>query len=137
MWRWAKRTLVGLCGLVVVAALTGSAYQWIATRNDLAANPPPGRLVDVGGHKLHIWCTGSGEPTVVSHTSPDCVHAQPPESGLRPAQLVSRQTRVGVGKLFAVKKPLLDVKIRPQTQRVPLVRKPSTDAPWQDVAAQS
>src|SRR4029077_1689731 len=26
---------------------------------------PPGRLVDVGGHKLHIWCTGSGEPTVV------------------------------------------------------------------------
>jgi pimeloyl-ACP methyl ester carboxylesterase len=65
MWRWAKRTLVGLCGLVVVAALTGSAYQLIATRNDLAANPPPGRLVDVGGHKLHIWCTGSGEPTVV------------------------------------------------------------------------
>ena len=65
MWRWAKRTLVGLGGLVVVAALTGSVYQWIATRNDLAANPPPGRLVDVGGHKLHIWCTGSGEPTVV------------------------------------------------------------------------
>jgi pimeloyl-ACP methyl ester carboxylesterase len=65
MWRWAKRTLIGLCGLVVVAALAGSAYQWIATRNDLAANPPPGRLVDVGGHKLHVWCTGSGEPTVI------------------------------------------------------------------------
>jgi pimeloyl-ACP methyl ester carboxylesterase len=65
MWRWAKRTLIGLCGLVVVAALTGSAYQWIATRNDLAANPPLGRLVDVGGHKLHIWCTGSGKPTVI------------------------------------------------------------------------
>jgi pimeloyl-ACP methyl ester carboxylesterase len=65
MWRWAKRTLIGLCCLVVVAALTGSAYQRIATRNDLAANPPPGRLVNVGGHKLHIWCTGSGEPTVI------------------------------------------------------------------------
>ena len=65
MWRWAKRILIGLCGLIVVAALTGAAYQWIATRKDLAANPPPGRLVDVGGHKLHIWCTGSGEPTVV------------------------------------------------------------------------
>jgi hypothetical protein len=63
MWRWAKRILIGLCGLSVVAALTGAAYQWIATRKDLAANPPPGRLVDVGGHKLHIWCTGSGEPT--------------------------------------------------------------------------
>jgi pimeloyl-ACP methyl ester carboxylesterase len=25
----------------------------------------PGRLVDVGGHKLHISCTGTGSPTVV------------------------------------------------------------------------
>lgn len=65
MWRWTKRTLVGLGGLIVVAALTGATYQWIATRNDLAANPPPGRLVDVGTHKLHVWCTGSGEPTVI------------------------------------------------------------------------
>jgi pimeloyl-ACP methyl ester carboxylesterase len=65
MWLWAKRTLIGLCGVIVIAALTGAAYQWIATRNDLAANPPPGRIVDVGGHSLHIWCTGSGEPTVI------------------------------------------------------------------------
>jgi pimeloyl-ACP methyl ester carboxylesterase len=68
MWRWTRRTLIGLCSLIVVAALTGGAYQWIATRNDLAANPPPGRLVDVGGHKLHMWCTGSGEPTVILET---------------------------------------------------------------------
>src|SRR5437773_7780752 len=65
MWRWTKRVLPGLCGLIVVAASTGAAYQSIATRNDLAANPPPGRLVDVGGHKLHLWCTGTGEPTVI------------------------------------------------------------------------
>jgi len=25
----------------------------------------PGRLVDVGGHSLHINCTGAGSPTVV------------------------------------------------------------------------
>ncbi len=25
----------------------------------------PGRLVDVGGHRLHLSCTGSGSPTVV------------------------------------------------------------------------
>ena len=25
----------------------------------------PGRLIDVGGHKLHIDCTGTGSPTVV------------------------------------------------------------------------
>lgn len=26
---------------------------------------PPGRLIDVGGRKLHIHCTGSGAPTVI------------------------------------------------------------------------
>ena len=25
----------------------------------------PGQLVDVGGHRLHMYCTGSGSPTVV------------------------------------------------------------------------
>jgi pimeloyl-ACP methyl ester carboxylesterase len=60
-----KRTLIGLGGLVVVAALIGAAYQWIATRRDLARTPPPGRLVDIGGHRLHIWCSGSGTPSVI------------------------------------------------------------------------
>jgi pimeloyl-ACP methyl ester carboxylesterase len=68
MRRWTKRALIALCGLVVVAALTGAAYQEVATRNDLAANPPPGRLVDIGGHRLHIWCTGSGVPSVILET---------------------------------------------------------------------
>lgn len=27
--------------------------------------PPPGRLIDVGGRRLHILCSGSGSPTVV------------------------------------------------------------------------
>ena len=32
----------------------------------LAAQPaPPGKLVDLGGHRLHINCTGKGLPTVV------------------------------------------------------------------------
>jgi len=27
--------------------------------------PPPGRLVDIGGRKLHLNCTGKGDPTVI------------------------------------------------------------------------
>src|SRR5216684_8347678 len=27
--------------------------------------PPPGRLVDIGGRKLHLYCTGTGSPTVI------------------------------------------------------------------------
>jgi pimeloyl-ACP methyl ester carboxylesterase len=65
MWRWTKRALAALAVLAVTAAGAGAVYQWIATRRDLAANPPPGRLVDVGGHRLHILCTGAGSPSVV------------------------------------------------------------------------
>jgi pimeloyl-ACP methyl ester carboxylesterase len=27
---------------------------------------PPGKLVDVGGHRVHIYCTGQGSPTVIA-----------------------------------------------------------------------
>jgi hypothetical protein len=27
--------------------------------------PPPGRLVDIGGYRLHLDCTGTGSPTVI------------------------------------------------------------------------
>jgi pimeloyl-ACP methyl ester carboxylesterase len=68
MRRWTTRILIGLCGLIVVAALSGAVYQWVATRRELAATPPPGQLVDIGGHRLHLWCTGNGAPTVILDT---------------------------------------------------------------------
>jgi pimeloyl-ACP methyl ester carboxylesterase len=33
-----------------------------------ASPAPPGRLVDAGGHRLHLHCTGKGRPTVVIET---------------------------------------------------------------------
>ena len=68
MRRWTTRVLVGLCSLIVVTALTGAAYQSIATRRDLAVTPPPGQLVDIGGYRLHLWCTGDGAPAVILDT---------------------------------------------------------------------
>jgi pimeloyl-ACP methyl ester carboxylesterase len=83
MSRWIKRTLIAFGGLVVVAATAGATYEWIATGRDLARTPPPGRLVDVGGHRLHIWCSGSGTPSVILETglggsSADWGFVQPP-----------------------------------------------------------
>src|SRR6266480_3492220 len=68
MWRWTLRILVGLCGSIVLAALAGATYQSIATRKDLALTPPPGQLVDIGGYRLHLWCTGDGAPAVILDT---------------------------------------------------------------------
>jgi pimeloyl-ACP methyl ester carboxylesterase len=65
MRRWTIRVVVGLCSLVVALALAGATYQRLATARDLAATPPPGHLVDIGGYRLHLWCTGDGAPAVI------------------------------------------------------------------------
>jgi pimeloyl-ACP methyl ester carboxylesterase len=65
MRRWLKLIVASLATVLVMGVLAGSAYEWYATRRDLAATPAPGQLVDVGGHRLHVWCTGSGQPAVI------------------------------------------------------------------------
>jgi pimeloyl-ACP methyl ester carboxylesterase len=68
MWRWSMRIFVVLGAFLIVAALSGATYQWSATRKELAATPPPGHLVDIGGYRLHLWCTGDGAPAVILDT---------------------------------------------------------------------
>jgi pimeloyl-ACP methyl ester carboxylesterase len=68
MRHWTLRILGGLCGLIVVTAIMGATYQRLATRKELAATPPPGHLVDIGGYRLHLWCTGEGSPAVILDT---------------------------------------------------------------------
>lgn len=67
MPRWIRWLLIGLDSLVV-AAIAGATYQSVAARRDLARTPPPGRLIDIGGHRLHLWCEGSGAPSVILET---------------------------------------------------------------------
>jgi pimeloyl-ACP methyl ester carboxylesterase len=51
---------------VLALAATGGAYETLSNATDRAVADTPGhRLVDVGGHRLDIRCTGSGSPTVV------------------------------------------------------------------------
>ncbi|HEV8394775.1 MAG TPA: hypothetical protein VGQ37_10905 [Vicinamibacterales bacterium] len=51
--------------IVVLVALAGTTYQGVTTSLERRRYPHPGRLVDVGGHQLHIYCTGRGAPIVV------------------------------------------------------------------------
>jgi hypothetical protein len=50
---------------VLMIASVGGGYQTVRESLDAKAYPPPGQLIDVGGHRLHLYCTGSGSPTVV------------------------------------------------------------------------
>ena len=59
--RWLLYPAIGAMGL----AAGGGAYQTVGTALNASSSSMPGRLVDVGGHRLHLSCTGTGSPTVV------------------------------------------------------------------------
>lgn len=58
---WLGASPASLLGLLLV----GYIYEFLAEAADAEAYPPPGHLVDVGGYRLHINCTGNGSPAVV------------------------------------------------------------------------
>src|SRR6266852_1362840 len=63
--RQLGRGLIAVLGLLVVLGLVGTMDESVAEAADVRAYPPPGQMIDVGGHSLHINCVGTGTPTVV------------------------------------------------------------------------
>lgn len=63
--RRLRRALLGLLAAFALLAVAGLGYETVAGRDDARRIPMPGRLVGVGGHRLHLHCTGSGSPTLV------------------------------------------------------------------------
>lgn len=47
-----------VAGLLTFIVLVGVTYQSVATALEWRRFPHPGRLIDVGGHQLHIYCVG-------------------------------------------------------------------------------
>ena len=56
--------LYPVVGALLLSAV-GGGYETYREAIDRDTYTRPGRLIDVGGHELHINCTGTGSPTVV------------------------------------------------------------------------
>jgi pimeloyl-ACP methyl ester carboxylesterase len=61
----SRRWLIYPVLAVLALASVGGGYQTVREAADARAHPMPGQLIDVGGHRLHLSCAGSGSPTVV------------------------------------------------------------------------
>ena len=59
--RWLLYPVIVMLALASI----GGGYETLREAADAKAYPMPGQLIDVGGHSLHLSCTGSGAPTVV------------------------------------------------------------------------
>lgn len=62
--RGGRQLLYPVIAALALASIS-AGYETAAEAADARAHPMPGQLVDVGGHRLHLSCTGSGSPTVV------------------------------------------------------------------------
>lgn len=58
-------TLFLTIAIILFAVCTGYIYQTIASALDKNNYPPPGRHVNINGHRLHIQVAGTGTPAVI------------------------------------------------------------------------
>jgi len=68
---WSGRILLGVLGLFVGLILILLIREAIARNRYRAEYPPPGQMVSVGTHDIHLYCVGSGSPTVVFESDLD------------------------------------------------------------------
>ena len=59
------RGAIGSLILLVLVLAAGAIYQAAASASDLKKYPSEGQKADIGDHKLNIYCTGEGSPTVI------------------------------------------------------------------------
>jgi pimeloyl-ACP methyl ester carboxylesterase len=73
--RRLSRIMMWLIAGILILAGTGAIYQVLSMKSDQHNYPPPGKMVDVGGYKLHIYCIGEGSPTVILDAAADMMSA--------------------------------------------------------------
>ena len=98
--RWLLYPVIGLLALAAI----GGGYATVGAAADARAYPMAGQLIDVGGHRLHLNCTGSGSPDrraptrrrrdVVEHGM-DRAGRRPEHPGLRLRPRRPRMERTG------------------------------------------
>ncbi|MGC1784819.1 MAG: alpha/beta hydrolase [Acidobacteriaceae bacterium] len=63
--RIGERVVLTGVSVFVLAVFASTAFNAIATEYYWAKHPVPGRIYVVDGHKMHLYCTGAGSPTII------------------------------------------------------------------------
>lgn len=88
---WVTGTVMALSGLIFLGNL-------VLTARERATTPPPGRMVNVEGHRMHVWTLGHGTRNIVLMTGMGTVA---PTVDFRPlAEALAADFRVSVVEPF-------------------------------------
>ena len=88
--------------LFIVFIVTGSwIYHSIVMKKEIALTPPPGEMVDVNGHSMHVYSEGNGEQTIVflsgAGTSAPMLDFKPLWTELSPTYTIAVVEKAGYG----------------------------------------
>lgn len=61
----SRQILTALTAVPLALGLASATYQRLGERRDDRRFPPPGELVDIGGRRLHVIRSGTGNPVVI------------------------------------------------------------------------
>lgn len=107
-WRkLVERIGLSLIILVTVLIAGSSLFNTIAQHLFWARNPPPGQILRVNSHKMHISCTGQGQPTIIldAGLGSDSFHWGEIQPGLSRITRVCSYDRAGFGWSDALPAP--------------------------------
>jgi pimeloyl-ACP methyl ester carboxylesterase len=88
--------------LLIILIIGGSwIYHSTVKKKEIASTPPPGKMVDVNGHAMHVYSEGEGEQTIVflsgSGTSAPVLDFKPLWSALSSEYTVAVVEKAGYG----------------------------------------
>ncbi len=63
--KWIGRIAIAIILMLIILVISGVVYQRQAIASDLEAYPPPGDMIDVDDFQMHLYCEGTGSPTIV------------------------------------------------------------------------
>src|SRR6478672_1258821 len=63
--RMVKWSVTGALALLLLLLLAGNLFGHYLLRHTREHFPAPGKLIALGEHRLHLYCTGKGRPAVV------------------------------------------------------------------------
>lgn len=93
------RGLLWIAIALIALVAVGITYELIMSAGDAQRYPPPGQMVDAGGHRLHINCVGEGSPTVIleAGSSDTSLNWEPIQAPLAQTTRVCAYDRAGLG----------------------------------------
>lgn len=93
----------GLSLLLLLGFVVGGSwiYHSIVLKKEIASTPPPGEMVDVEGHAMHVYTEGNGEQTIIflsgSGTSAPMLDFKPLWSALSSKYTIAVVEKAGYG----------------------------------------